>query len=62
MEYAINVKEYVKSVPIESALRSIKEIKVDRKLLAELTAAGLVGFGVYYLGYNFFLYFNFVLK
>lgn len=50
MEYVQVAKDYLSAVQIEPVLRPIKEIKVDRKLIAELAAAGLVGYGVYYLG------------
>ena len=51
MEYVESVRDYFNNVQIEAVLRPIKEVKIDRKLIADLAAAGLVGYGVYYLGF-----------
>lgn len=51
MEYVQVAINYLESLQIEPVLRPIKEIKVDRKLIFELAAAGLVGYSAYYLGF-----------
>lgn len=41
---------YIKTLEIQPVVNSIKEIKVDKKLLVEIAAASLLGFGAIYLG------------
>ena len=51
MSYVESTKDYI-SAELASMIKYLREFQVNGKLISELTAAGLIGFGVIYFGYG----------